>query len=915
MRPGHCLLIALVIACPAVALGLGEKAKTESNKPAEESRLNVITFREALKKRGLTDLLELHLQDFPPRGANESLLTLRDVKLAEFADPGRSQRERLAAVAEANRLLEELIKLNPEDIRRFEWRFALAQSLIYQEAEVYFTPILYHGGTDADDRGLLSLTSRALAVLDTLRDQLRAEYARLDGLAVGSYENLERSGYVEQIDRLSPKTDYLLLWALFYNSLAREESDPARAANLNRIVHNLKENAALLLTPHESSHVQVPVLLLAGMTYRLLHDHSAARDHLDRALAAAERLNPAERERAQWTIPLALVERVRNDRDDARFDDALAGVIRLREFMDELPAENFPLRLAASLLEKSIWRARSTAADKSGRTAEADRCFEAAGKPMAQLLQRYPGRRDEIYARLYSLLKGEEEAGRLDPVERSALIAGWLFEAAQAPERAEALLTRAVTIGERFLGQNTAIKEEYIAEIAYNVAVAEHRLGRTADAARRFLRIAVEHPRFERSPEAAAFTVRLSSELLTHPSLERPSDAPTLYADGLRVLLAGFPDTQAARYWRFYYAQLLDDREQYEQAAIEYGLVDSGHEHYLDALFFRLRCLAKLVEGQPAATVGDSAVARNRSEDFFTGHREFASHMMNELAAASAAQADRLRKLTCGAQLLAAEVQLMPAMDRPAAALETLADFEERYPDASTMSGRVWRVRLLAYQKLGRLQEAARAIPEYIAADPQGAGPTLQSLYLAISGEFRKFRADGDEKSASMRADAALVLAEQIRDWAKRDGHAGSFADERTLQVQLAEACLNAGQFHRAVELFEPYMPSQGASTQPVLQDARILFGYAESLFQLREWAKALPVFNRLAVGLPADDPMRWTSLLHDLQCRTALKEPPRNILKVIAQQRYLHPDLGGPAIAPQLEKIERENQRRLDGG
>ena len=93
----------------------------------------------------------------------------------------------------------------------------------------------------------------------------------------------------------------------------------------------------------------------------------------------------------------------------------------------------------------------------------------------------------------------------------------------------------------------------------------------------------------------------------------------------------------------------------------------------------------------------------------------------------------------------------------------------------------------------------------------------------------------------------------------------------------------------------------------------RALLGYAESLFHLGEWSAALPRFNKLAIALPPADPIRWKSLLRDLQCRTALQHPPRDLINVIEQQRFLYPDLGGPALAPEFEKLQRENQRRSD--
>ena len=81
----------------------------------------------------------------------------------------------------------------------------------------------------------------------------------------------------------------------------------------------------------------------------------------------------------------------------------------------------------------------------------------------------------------------------------------------------------------------------------------------------------------------------------------------------------------------------------------------------------------------------------------------------------------------------------------------------------------------------------------------------------------------------------------------------------------------------------------------------------------LGEFATALPLFNRLATGLAADDTLRWKALLRDLECRTALGHPPEGIIQVIEQQKTLGSSLGGPEMAAEFEALLRENQRRID--
>ncbi|GAG51635.1 unnamed protein product, partial [marine sediment metagenome] len=188
--------------------------------------------------------------------------------------------------------------------------------------------------------------------------------------------------------------------------------------------------------------------------------------------------------------------------------------------------------------------------------------------------------------------------------------------------------------------------------------------------------------------------------------------------------------------------------------------------------------------------------------------------------------------------------------------------------------------------------------------------------YLALAGDAERLQETGDIRSSRERAEVALLLAQQIYDWAVRSDDARDKVDVRALTIQLADANLRADRYGEARELFGPLLATGDESIpSDSAGDVRVVLGYGESLFQLGEFALALSQFNRLAVGLPAADPIRWKSLLRDLQCRTALGHPPRDIIKVIRQQKHLYPGLGGPALASQFEKLLRQNERRPDFG
>lgn len=206
-------------------------------------------------------------------------------------------------------------------------------------------------------------------------------------------------------------------------------------------------------------------------------------------------------------------------------------------------------------------------------------------------------------------------------------------------------------------------------------------------------------------------------------------------------------------------------------------------------------------------------------------------------------------------------------------------------------------------------------IPAYIAAAPSQAGATLQRLYLSLAAEADERLEKNDEVVAQKKAEMALVLARQVHQWASNNNVWDVVGGEHTLILQLAEANLRAGQLQRAEELFESLSTDRdGQSEAPPPPDLRFDLGYAETLYRLGKLAAALPHFNRLATALPPTNSIRWKAMLRDLQCRTALREPPQGIINVIEQQKFFHPELGGPKFSPQFEKLLRQNKRRAEG-
>lgn len=913
---------AAAFAIAGLLAAVGASAQT-SQRPAEEQRLSNEDFHEGLKKRGLTELLELHLQEFPPSDAVSRLQLEREILLAESNDQTRPDDERIAAIAQANERLKQLIEANPQDPRRFEWTLKLVRSMLYEQGEKYISGILFRGGSERDLSRLRKITARAVTQLETLQQELSRELERIDNLSVPEFEKLERTGYIEQIDTVAPQAKYLLLWANFYDAIARSDDDPEQAMRFRFVLEMVRDNPSLLDTSRDVSAPQVSLLMMVGAAHRHLQDHTAAEQMLEKAIRAADRLTgKAELQEAKWAVIVAWLERARNRRDKGDFDTALTILNSFRsESVKASLGDPLELQFLAALVEQSIYEARAERARASGAEAETRRYERLAWDALARLLGRSPDDRDRLYSMIYALLDDASDVSSLNPVEQAAMMAGLLRDAARAQgpghERgtpAAELLDRAIGAGEAFLANPPEGAANLTAEVTYNTAVATYQRGFAAQAARSFLTVASEHPGYEHAQQAATLAIQISSRSSENPSV---ADGSALYLEALKLLTSQFPASEAARYWRFYFGQALESASEFDRAAVQFALVDHDHEHFVESRFLQLRSLAQGLQRRATEQPDDLVELRRRTIELVDVQRELNGLLQTRMSRLEedAARKAQLRSMMAESLVIVAEAQVLPQVGDFNQALRSLERFEEQYDDSRELVGRVLRVRILCYDRLGMVDKATQAIPAYVASDPAGAGPTLQTLYETLARSARELHLAGNHDEASSKARIALQLAQQVSQWANEHAPDLSESDRNALEVQLASAHLEAGDYEVARERFAALRTELNIdkeSEHPLAPPLNL--GLAQALYGTGDCREALPLFNHLAVTLQPDQRERWLALLRDLQCRDALGEPPETILRVLRQQETLFPRMGGPEFRPEFAKLRRRCEARVDG-
>jgi tetratricopeptide (TPR) repeat protein len=902
----------------------------------EAQRFPDRTFRRGLQKRGLTDLLEPYLAENPPADPIEALLLRRELKLTQHADDTLPEEERMAALAEADAVLEELVSTYPDDDRVFEWRLELAKSLLYERAEPLYTDILFWGRSPDECRRLAELMETADDTLTQLIAALEEKYAQLDDLSARQYDRLERSGYVDRIESMTPEAKYLRWWVTLYGALARDEHDPARESQLRGLLDTLDAGSEALTTPHETSHVQAQCFLLVGMASQLAGRHADAVAELDQAVGIVRGVaKTAERDSLQWVVTLALLEKARALSDNGQYDQARDASAQFRQHVGRIAPAQFGLQLVAALLERSIDRAQADRAEAAGDRGSAIRLREQSVQAFVQLAELGPTYRDEVYATLYDRIDPGADPQSLPPLERCALLAGRLREAQEVPpasaaepdaggaapaanreERRSQQIERldgVIALAEDLLRHADSLPPDLHAEILFNLAVAQHRRGHRREAASRFVQVADEFPRFGRSEMAANNAVQLAAELYFDPSLRDQPGVRTLYRHALETLVGDYPETNAGRYWRFFLAQALEEVGELDQAAREYAQVDPSHEHYAEALFSAVRCQANAVK-ELASQESPDADALRRGEQAVRQAADAFNTMAERGDDFTSGAPDRakLAGLSARTALNVAEVCVLRGVDQPDRALEGLQDFESRFPEQRDLIGRVLRVRVLAFEALGRLDEAKAAIPRYVQSDPAQAGATLQGLLESIREDADRLRKAGRDAEAQAKAASALLVAQQICRWAEQHDPPLDPAHLQDLRIQLAQSHLDAGHPEQARALFAQCAETDARSpVEGQAPDLRAVRGLGEALYRLGRFEEALPLFNRVVMESPERSPEWWEALLRDLQCRTELKQDPQGILTVIAQQQFLNPNLGGEAMKQEFQKLRRTNQQR----
>ena len=906
------LALALSLAC--VSVGLAQDPENE--------RLPTKSFRRGLKQLGLTDLLDYYVREFPPDDPLQASLLKRELRLNLYADATVPAAERLQALAEATVILRDLISTYPDHADRFEWQLELGRDLIFRKAEPYHNNVMLRGGTEADRAALSRITSEALGVYNALIAELVAAESEIDRMSIKQFEKSAKLGYIQSIEEHLPKARYFRLWASYYYCLTLPPSNPKLAKSMREIIQYLNEDSKLTSIDHAISHYQAQSLLLAGMAYRLLNSSALAEEVLSKAAAIVVAIpNYTERQSLRWVTTFSALERVKNFRDTNQYELALRALNKYRAQLPSSSPDQFSLVFALALLEGTIYRdqAESLAEGASARKAE---LLLKSRQPLIDLARQQPRYQDEIYATLFEMLGAMGDISSLDSFEQSVYLAGLLRRAGQTKRKLQAeratlgpaatarldsekdkLLAQAATLATTLLEDESALGLELRPEVRFNLAVCRFEQGRTLEAIMHFNLLAKDHVEFGKSKQAMEYAIRLCESLYRQAGRADRQTIRPHYLQALEQLLSVYRHSSLAKGRQYIYARVLQEDARYAEAAEQYVLVAADDPKYLEALFHTAECHLMLL--RRTAAHEDQRAASSQA----TVTLESVARFQQKRSAADAAEMSRY---SAEVRLISAEANMLRPAKDAGRALQNLADFELEFPNELDLIGRAMRIRILAYQELGELEQAAAIIPDYLERDPLNAGGTLQGLLYTLKAEVAVSEQAGRIEDAARKAEDALVVAKALYEWGVRPASGLDRAGQLAFKLEYGEALLKSKRPDEASEVFRSAV-REDAAAEPDgrSHSGRALYGLASAYLDGSKPHDALPYFSRLYSEAAEDSELWWKAFLGEIHCRMALEQDSETLYKLISQKRVFYPHMGGTELKREFERLRSELSSR----
>jgi tetratricopeptide (TPR) repeat protein len=758
-----------------------------------------------LRDRGLKTLLEAYLkqQGTRPSTAGQTPVGIVGGKAelarlkADQADGARNIGQRETLFQEARKLYEEAAEEGAKAIaalapEKQDDRNRLRMQLLKMRLELVNLIFLKWLRTELD---ILEVTDRrgadrdhATGLLKVCADQTKAIAAEssqwlseLDRLSIPERSKFVNTGTDRDLRRVQREAKLDEAWVTYYYAwlLPTDYKPPAKQPTRK----NLLDDAITMFQTYTPMSDRVSAKwyahMVIGMAYREMGKYGEAMQ----AFALADNSIAPEGVRIRLVFERALTLLRKGDLAAAHkaIDDGRA------QWKEKLDGDLYGLALP--LVEAEIYIAEAKA---SGNNSLKE-------KGVAILQQVHTERKNpwpQVVQWLTEAILGATtvKVEDLDPFQLWIMANDTLRKAQESKDPKE--MEQAADLYGRY-AEKAGTQDKNYATALYSQAACYLQLQRKAEAADLFCKVADEWPKYQYASQAAKYNVSIRGEVYESAQTEENRQA---YEDALRWFTAKWGDADPGQ--QYYLGVILYRGKKYVDAIDAFSRVREGAEHYPDSKYWVPLChldqfREKILESKDAALIVGRArdVAR-----MLLGFGDYAA----QVKGVSEEKKKQLTDWAEAASSTVVDIYLYPEVNLPADVLPILDAMDQKYPADDDAQGRRLKQRIDALQKLNRLDEAQKALEDFLkVAKREDVGPVLRGLLKALTDDVKELIKRGQKELAAAKVKQAMTLGERLRKWLDDNNVADKALQIENNRYDLAELFLAVGDYLGALQIYQ----------------------------------------------------------------------------------------------------------------
>jgi tetratricopeptide (TPR) repeat protein len=343
---------------------------------------------------------------------------------------------------------------------------------------------------------------------------------------------------------------------------------------------------------------------------------------------------------------------------------------------------------------------------------------------------------------------------------------------------------------------------QHAIEAHHRLGVCYFRLNRYADAEREFRAYLNAAPQSRLAAEAAYLQFRSAEGIYRdHPT----ADTRSLFTAAVENYVKNYPRHESAYEGAFRWGEILQGERKFAEAADAFARVKGPPAFEVRAAANELQCLADVLTNAP----------KEAEKAWADGVRARAARTYDHFQrVATESRSGATPELRARATLAKAMSETSGPSPRLADSLETLRDFEKRYPSATDLHLLAGALRLAAASGLGRYDDAAKGVASL---PPVEKNAGFADLLEKIAHNFLRTSADAAPTDPAM-AQKWAALAANVFDRLKADGR----PIPGDVKSNLAQVYAEQGRFDEAATLYRDLV-NESPRSKTVLRNAAMV--------------------------------------------------------------------------------------------